>query len=302
MILATSRRTKWAVVFILAVVIIGLAVFSPTVSRSVGAVPLLQKPTQIPMKQSNTQITLAVDNPAVKAGDTFDLNVMFSSDTPSRAAQCALTFNPNLVEVTGVSEGDFYQKWAQANGATTLLVPDPAPDNAQGRVPTVGVSLVGQPGSGPTGSGKLLVYHVKVKSDASGTAEFTLSDAHVADVGDDATGRVQDLAGVTVQGAAIAIGDNTAEVVQPTPVPSTQPQARADVKPTVQAQAPANTNSNQKPEPTVARVKPQSQTNPASVNSARASTGSSFPWVIVIPAVGVVVVGAVFFMTTRQRK
>ncbi|MDR3578023.1 MAG: cohesin domain-containing protein [Anaerolineaceae bacterium] len=241
-------------------------------------VPVLaQKATAIPTKMSNTTIGISPANPVVNPGDSFDVNVTIQSDTQSRAAQCQITFDPKQVEVTGVSEGTFYKQWASANGASTIMVPPkPAIDNQKGTIALTGISLIGSPGNGPTGNGTLLIIHAKANPSANGTANFGLTNLEIDDTGD-ASGRVQQLGGVKVQNGTVAIGSGAAAPNQPT--------AQAVAQPTA-----ADSNSNPAVEPTIARI------------STSSSTGGDIPWIIILPAFGVVIIGAVVFTTTRKRK
>lgn len=254
-----------------------------------GEPSIVHAATDIPQKMSNTLLALKAPAGPVKPGDTFDVAIELTSDTPSRGAQAVLHFDPKLVEVVGVTEGTFYKDWAQQNDASTILLPaKPTADNQQGIVPTIAVALLGSMGQGPVGSGTLLVYQVKAKPGTKGNAEFRLSDVEVSDTGD-ATGRTQSLAGVSLQGVVVAIGDAAAApAVQPTAVPSTQPTVGVTAKAT--------------PIPTVARrATSQATADTASSDAEGTTQGPSFPWEIAIPIVGLVVIGAIVVITRGKK-
>ena len=143
-------------------------------------------PTVVPMACSESEpgtiVSLAVDR-NVKQGDMFAVEVRISTDTACRGAQCALSFDPALMRCDGVVEGGFFKDWADANGATTLIVPESQTiDNSRGRVSTYCIAIMGG-GGGVQGSGVLCSYHFTALAD--GTAEPTLSEVRVID----ATGR-----------------------------------------------------------------------------------------------------------------
>jgi hypothetical protein len=128
-----------------------------------------------------TTLTVAIAERQVKQGDAYAVEVRIDTDTACRGAQFAMSFDPTLMRCDGVAEGSFFKNWAAANGATTLMRPDPvAIDNSQGQVPTVFIAVIGYAGGrGATGSGVLCTYYFTVLAD--GEVELTLSDVAVAD-------------------------------------------------------------------------------------------------------------------------
>ena len=231
------------------------------------------RPTAAPTIIANITLAVSIDKQTVQPGEAFDVVVKITSDQPSRGAQAALKFDPKLVDVVGVVEGDYYKTWALANGGSTVMMPStPAPDNAQGLTRSVGVAILGgKVGDGATGSGTMLTYKLKARAGATGTAQFDLQDALVLGLDQGAT----PYGGVALQGAQLAIGANATPVaVQPSPVAVTAIPSPA--LPTL--------------EPTVA---------PRKTNQA----GSGVPWAIVVPIIGLVVLGGgvgVVMMTRRK--
>ena len=127
-----------------------------------------------------TSLSISLADRKVQEGETFPVEVRISTDTPCRGAQCALSFDPALMKCDSVVEGGFFRDWATANGSSTLMIPQsPSIDNTQGRVPTIGIAIMGGGGGGVKGSGVLCTYHFTALAD--GTAEPTLSDVVVAD-------------------------------------------------------------------------------------------------------------------------
>ena len=172
-------------------------------------------PAAAPTQMSNSTLALSISQPALRAGEVFEIAVKITSDTQTRAAQAGLKFDPTLVEVLGVVEGSYYRNWALANGGSTVLFPSSAmPDNAKGLTAPVGVSLMGgRFGAGPAGSGTLIAYQLRAKDGVKGLASFDIWDGLLADT----SGIPARLGGLKVQGAQVAIGPGATPVAeQPT--------------------------------------------------------------------------------------
>jgi len=244
-----------------------------------------QRATPIPQKQTHTTIVVTSSAQAVNAGDTFTVTVGMTTDTPTSGAQFQLDFDPSLVQITGGSEGGFYRDWAKANGGQTFVMPNkPSVDNNKGVVSTIGIALLGSPRrKGPTGAGSLYIFTAQAKPGATGNADFKLENYLVSDTGD-ASGTTQAFAGVSAQGARLAVGGgSSAEVVQPTALPASTAQSFVA--------------ATQAPEATIERrLKPTD--TPEEAQSAQGSAG--VPWLIVGPIAGLVIIGGVVFATTRR--
>jgi len=127
--------------------------------------------------------------PAV--GAEFDVMVRITVDGMTRGGQCDLVFDPRVVQVLSVQEGDWLKTWAAQNGASTLMMPSNVfIDNEEGKVPAVGVTIMGAQtplpgfadvatGAGPSGSGVLLVYRCRAL--APGDAGLKLANVMVLD-------------------------------------------------------------------------------------------------------------------------
>ncbi len=149
-------------------------------------------------------------------------------------------------------------------------------------VPSFAAVILGGPADGPSGSGTLAVFHCKAKAGASGRRRSALQDVVVSGLGDKL--HAAPLAGVTTQGAKLAVGaaQASAAVTQPTPEPSSQPPTAVPT-PTF--------------EPTVVRRPtraPESSTDSS-------GAGAGVPWMMILPVLGVVVIGGAVFATTRRR-
>lgn len=124
--------------------------------------------------------SITVADRSINEGETFSVEVLISTDTPCRGAQCELAFDPDLMQCDSVTEGGFFRDWATANGASTIMIPQsPSIDNVQGRVATTGIAVMGGSGGGAKGSGVLLAYHFTALAD--GTVSPGLSDVVLVD-------------------------------------------------------------------------------------------------------------------------
>lgn len=135
------------------------------------------------------QVTLMLQ-PAeltVQPGEAFVLDVVISSDIPLRGAQCGIEYDPNLLQVDKVTEGEFFKEWLSQRKTgpedQTLMFPEPRPDNTIGWVNEVGVTVMGGPRrEGVTGSGVFLRYHMRARNKVSGEATVVLSNTLAADL------------------------------------------------------------------------------------------------------------------------
>jgi hypothetical protein len=118
---------------------------------------------------------------SVQPGESFDVQVRVDCPVANRGAQFGLSFDPALLEATGVDEGDDYGSWGQANGATTTFVSGVQIDAQHGWVRTLATALLGEPGrSEPVGPGLLATAHFRAKVGASGNATITLENVVIS--------------------------------------------------------------------------------------------------------------------------
>ncbi|MGQ9675494.1 MAG: cohesin domain-containing protein [Chloroflexota bacterium] len=165
---------------------------TPTATRVPGSASLSIKPATT----------------TVGAGQTFTVEVEINVDVASNSAQCALAFDPAVLEVESFTEGGFYKDWATTRGCTTLVYPNPTSqiDNANGRVSVFGISIMGSAcaGNGPSGSGIFGSFRMKAKSGTTGQSALTLSDLAVG------SAEGNELANVTANNGQVVIGQVTA--------------------------------------------------------------------------------------------
>ena len=128
---------------------------------------------------SEATVSVFLVNPNVKADDSFSVDVLIDSKVALRGAQCALSFDPSLMKCESAVEGTFFKDWADGNGSSTIVVPQPTIDNTAGHVSDIGVAIMGAKEGGVEGSGVFCIYNFKALSD--GIAKPTVSDVILAD-------------------------------------------------------------------------------------------------------------------------
>ncbi len=224
------------------------------------------RPTLTPSAvASDTTLSVVVPTEVVAPGAAFVITVTINTNVPTTGAEVGLKFDPNLMEVTSVSEGTFYKSFAASKELeTTFINADTPPDNANGVLKTIGIGLLGDRAlGGPQGSGSLLIIQAKAKS-GTGSAIVVVNKFKVTAL----TG-VNDngvpLIGIKLQNGSVGIGaaatQPTVEVVaSKTPLPTGTPE------PTVQ---PADTAV---PSPT-----PAASETPATIVPTAAAAASNTP-------------------------
>jgi hypothetical protein len=241
---------------------------------------MAQRPTIIPTLASNTSIIVIPSSTTVNPGDSFDIAIEMTSDVPTWGIQLQVAYDPKLIEIVSTEEGGFYQEWASQNGAESITLPSPAPDNQKGVISTFAIVVMGAtPGEGPMGTGNIIVLKAIAKSDASGSTNITLSDIQISDsaVND---GYVTEVGGVVIQNATVAIGLDASSPQQPAQLASegliektTLPSVNDNIEPTIERRVPST-----------------------------AASSSGIPWEIALPVAGALLVGVIFFLTLKNRK
>ncbi|MGQ9683267.1 MAG: cohesin domain-containing protein [Anaerolineae bacterium] len=195
------------------------------------AAPTLAEEPAPGVEDIRPRVELVADAaPAV--GAEFDVSVRITVDGMTRGAQCDLVFDPRVVQVLSVQEGDWLKTWAAQNGASTLMMPNNVfIDNENGKVPAVGVTIMGAQtplpgfadvatGVGPIGSGVLLVYRCRAL--APGGAGLQLANIMVLDR--NANKITGDKVAVSVPTVQVG-GSAGASAGGATTVPASQPEA-----------------------------------------------------------------------------
>jgi hypothetical protein len=145
-----------------------------------------QLPASMPLPESTrdlsvVNVSVSPRSSRVSLNQVFDISVTLSTTVPTRAAQFGMSFNPAVLRCDSISEGPFYRDWAQAHGGTTMLIPAPTCNNAQGAVTDMGVVVIGSPTGGPQGSG--VVAQIRFAGLADGLSPLNLIHVQVIDAG-----------------------------------------------------------------------------------------------------------------------
>jgi hypothetical protein len=241
---------------------------------------LAEEPSPVPTQMSNTLISVDVSKTNVNPGDTFDLNLTMDTDAPTWGVQFELQYDPKLVEITAESQqGNFYKDYSDTHNGTIMVMPEPQIDNNAGQIKLMSISVIGLPNGsgGPTGKGTIYTFHGKAKDGANGTAVFKLAGVLVSDAGN-ADGITAALGGIKVRDGVIAIGSGAPAATEAVQA-ATAPVIDAGPTPTL--------------EPTVEKL--------TSLDGSDASTQSSVPWAVLLPILGVVVVGGGAFVVLRKK-
>ena len=119
----------------------------------------------------------------VNPGESFTVEVAIESDTPTRAVQFGVKYDPSVIQLDRVADGTFYQNWARGVGAQALTAVPFKIDNGAGQISIGGISILGgPPGSGgPTGSGPILTLHGTARSGIQGATYLAFVRLYVAD-------------------------------------------------------------------------------------------------------------------------
>jgi hypothetical protein len=80
----------------------------------------------------------------VNVGDKFDVSVQIETRAMTGAAQCAISFDPSVVQIDtsnngGFENGAFYDDWANTHGCSTMNLPVAVVDNFAGNVSVNGI-------------------------------------------------------------------------------------------------------------------------------------------------------------------
>jgi len=150
---------------------------TPTASRS----PTFTPTPDVSMSVSPANLVIS------GVGSAVNLDILISSNAPTRSAQVGFTFNPAVLSCSQVVEGTFYSSWAAQNGGSTLMFPSPSVNNTTGVITTGGVTVLGAQGTpdpvtggvgGATGDGIFLT--LQCTAIATGVSPITLTNGVVS--------------------------------------------------------------------------------------------------------------------------
>ena len=112
-----------------------------------------------------TDFAFSADTTSVRVGDTFTVRTNAEKVTDLAGWQFDLTFNPDVLEVVEVNEGDFLK----TDGGTTFFQQGTV-DNTEGKIAGLSAALISK--GGITGTGTLLSVVFSAKAD--GNSQLTL--------------------------------------------------------------------------------------------------------------------------------
>src|ERR1700737_3382300 len=65
---------------------------------------------------AGTNLVIKPSSTSVNPGDSFRVDVVLTTDTPTRGVQFGLIYDASLVQIEQVTPGPFYTRWSDANG------------------------------------------------------------------------------------------------------------------------------------------------------------------------------------------
>src|SRR5262245_36736898 len=148
-------------------------VFAPSTARAAGA-----------------SLSASPQTLVVAPGEQQRLEVIITTDVPTRGLQLALKWDPKVLQVDRVAAGKFYSDWATARGGQVSMIPQMSPDNAGGKTTIGGLAILGGSNpaggnatDGPRGNGAALTVTVTGKQGAAGTTLLEFTNVVVSGVG-----------------------------------------------------------------------------------------------------------------------
>ena len=121
--------------------------------------------TEYTIVSPGTGFAFSADTPSVRVGDTFTVHISGEKVTDLAGWQFDLTFNPDVLEVVEVNEGDFLK----TDGGTTFFQ-EGTVDNTEGKIAGLSAALISK--DGITGTGTLLSIIFSAK--AGGESQLAL--------------------------------------------------------------------------------------------------------------------------------
>ena len=116
--------------------------------------------TEYTVVSPGTGFAFSTDTTSVRVGDRFTLRINAEKVTDLAGWQFNLTFNPDVLEVVEVNEGDFLK----TDGGTTFFQKGTV-DNAEGKISGLSAALISK--GGVTGTGALLSVVFSAKADGN---------------------------------------------------------------------------------------------------------------------------------------
>jgi hypothetical protein len=150
---------------------------------------------------AGASVTLSPAISTVKPGDHFRIDVVVTTDAPTRGLQLGIKFDPSLLQIDRVQNGPFYASWATANGGQAANPVPFRPNNNTGNVPPGAVVIIGGPASaGPAGSGAALTLQMTARDNVNGRAPVEISTGVIS------SAQAQSIPNVVQTGGLVFVG------------------------------------------------------------------------------------------------
>lgn len=153
----------------------------------------------------STAVSVTPVESTLLEGKDSIVNVVISSPIPNRGVEFSLTYDPQLIQVRKISEGDYYRQWALAHGGSTTCMPGLL-DNQAGTLTGYGLAILGGGKGGPTGSGTAFSISVTAVSNVNGISDLVLSGLILKDA------NAEDIADVTLNHGQLQISRGTTNI------------------------------------------------------------------------------------------
>jgi hypothetical protein len=149
-----------------------------------GSMALISTPTNMPILAATSQVLtggassvlLNISQTTVAQATEFVATVAVNSQAASRGIQFSISFDPRLVSVTSIKEGDYYSSVAKSKGGGTYFVAGEL-DKKAGILKNVAINVYGAQNTEVSGQGTVAVLTMKsTSSKITGTCPFKLTD------------------------------------------------------------------------------------------------------------------------------
>ncbi len=141
---------------------------------------LVLSPVLAASSEDKPVLLVSTSTQTLDPGEHFTIDMIIENGVPSRGIQFNLLFDPAIVQVDKVTEGNHYKDWAERKEGSTFLAPGTI-DNEKGFIKDVALVLVGGDESGQTGKGTAVTVHMTAKEGIAGTSLLKLSNVIIID-------------------------------------------------------------------------------------------------------------------------
>ena len=158
---------------------------SPTSTSTSTSLPTsTATPTGTVPAETHSTLWLLPSSRTVERGEEVNVSVTLYVPSPTRGLQFGVQWDRRVLDLRSYELGSFYLSWARAHGASVLQFPQWQLLPGDGGLTVGGVALLGGPSTGgPTGSGRVVVFHFI--GTAEGTSPVTFTAPAVVEIGRD---------------------------------------------------------------------------------------------------------------------